>query len=172
MEIMIKKTDTEDEIRGKAYVHWKSWQEAYPGIVDQRYLDSLTLEKCEEIAFRWPDNILIAKDGDRVIGFTGYGKCRDEDLPDAGEVFAIYVLSEYYGTGTGKKLMDAALEELDSSQTALWVLKGNERAMRFYKKCGFRFDGAENELVLETPVTALRMILNERENTDGQAKGT
>ena len=52
MNIVIKKMESDDEIKGKAYVHWKSWQEAYSGIVDQRYLDSLTLEKCEKTAYR------------------------------------------------------------------------------------------------------------------------
>ena len=61
MNIVIKKMESDDEIRGKAYVHWKSWQEAYSGIVDQRYLDSLTLEKCEETAYRWPDDMSKAK---------------------------------------------------------------------------------------------------------------
>ena len=63
MNIVIKKMESDDEIRGKAYVHWKSWQEAYSGIVDQRYLDSLTLEKCEKTAYRWPDDMIIAKAG-------------------------------------------------------------------------------------------------------------
>ncbi len=40
----IKKMESDEEIKGKAYVHWKSWQVAYKGIVDQNYLDSLTLE--------------------------------------------------------------------------------------------------------------------------------
>ena len=48
MNIVIKKMETDAEIKGKAYVHWKSWQEAYSGIVDQRYLDSLTLDKFSE----------------------------------------------------------------------------------------------------------------------------
>ena len=61
MNIVIKKMETDAEIKGKAYVHWKSWQEAYSGIVDQRYLDSLTLDKCEKIAFRRTDNVIIAK---------------------------------------------------------------------------------------------------------------
>ena len=30
---------TDEEIKGKAYVHWKSWHEAYVGIVSQEYLD-------------------------------------------------------------------------------------------------------------------------------------
>ena len=53
MNIVIKKMETDAEIKGKAYVHWKSWQEAYSGIVDQRYLDSLTLDKCEKIRMSW-----------------------------------------------------------------------------------------------------------------------
>lgn len=37
----------------------------------------------------------VAKDGDKVIGFVGYGKYRDDTLSDCGEVFAIYVLADY-----------------------------------------------------------------------------
>ena len=108
---MIKKMETEEEIRGKAYVHWKAWHEAYPGLVSQDYLDRLTLEKCEKMAFSWVDTIIIAKDGDRVVGFVGYGD-RGEEAPETGEIFAIYVLSEYYGTGVGRQLMEAGLEQL------------------------------------------------------------
>ena len=104
--------ETDAEIKGKAYVHWKSWQEAYSGIVDQRYLDSLTLDKCEKIAFRRTDNVIIAKDGDSVIGFVGFGKYRNDELENAGEVFAIYILSQYYGKGIGYRLMQTALSEL------------------------------------------------------------
>ena len=160
MIVVIKKMETDDEIRGKAYVHWKSWQEAYSGIVDQRYLDSLTLEKCEKNAYRWLDNIIIAKDGDSVIGFAGYGKYRDGELENAGEVFSIYVLSEYYGKGVGYRLMTAALDKLaEYKEIALWVLKDNKRAIRFYERIGYRFDGREETIVLGSPVIEARMIL-------------
>ena len=43
MKFEIKKMETDDEIRGKAYVHWKSWHEAYPGLVDQGDLDAMTI---------------------------------------------------------------------------------------------------------------------------------
>lgn len=74
MSILIKRMETEREIRGKAYVHWKSWQEAYPGLVRHEFLDRLSLEKCEQIAFGWQDGMLIAKDGENVVGFVGYGR--------------------------------------------------------------------------------------------------
>ncbi|MBQ7492417.1 MAG: GNAT family N-acetyltransferase [Clostridia bacterium] len=160
MGFTIKKMESDEEIKGKAYVHWKSWQEAYLGLVDQAYLDALTLEKCEEIAYKWPDNIVIAKDGGRVIGFSAYGKYRSDELPDAGEIFAIYILPEYYGRGVGVRLMREALSKLSEyPQAAVWVLKGNARAIRFYEKCGFQFDGREEEIMLGSPVTELRMIL-------------
>lgn len=160
MSVIIKKMETDDEIRGKGHVHYKSWQQAYTGLIDQSCLDNMSEEKCVEIAYKWPDNLLVAKDGERVVGFVGYGKCRNEDLCDAGEVFAIYILKEYYGKGVGKALMDAALDLLkDYKQVAVWVLKGNERAIRFYQKCGFRIDGRTDIKVLGTPITEIRMVL-------------
>ena len=152
--------ESDDEIKEKAYVHWKSWQEAYAGIIDQTYLDSLTLDKCEQIAYRWTDNILIAKDGDSVVGFVGYGKYRNDELENSGEVFALYILSQYYGKRVGYRLMQAALSKLaDYPKIAVRVLKENIRAIRFYERCGFRFDGSENTLELGSPVVERRMIL-------------
>ncbi len=147
MEITIKQMETDEDIRGKAYVHWASWHEAYTGLIDQSYLDKLTLEKCVEIAYQWPNNILVAKDGDRVIGFVGAGTYRDRSVSETGEIFALYVLKEYYGTGVGRLLMQAAIEQFCPFPTViLWVLKGNARAIRFYEKCGFRVDGEEKAL--------------------------
>ena len=143
MPITIKPMETDEEIKGKAFVHWKCWQETYPGLVSQEYLNKLTPEKCEEMAFQWRDNILVAKEGDRVIGFVGYGSS-GPDAPDTGEVFALYVLPEYHGTGVGRQLMDAALEKLAGyPKICLWAVKGNGRAVRFYEKCGFCLTGEE-----------------------------
>jgi len=135
--------ETEDEIKGKAYVHWRSWHEAYVNLVNQEYLDRLTLEKCEDMAFKWPENLLVAKDANRVIGFVGYGD-RGKEAPETGEIFALYVLSEFYGKGVAQQLMKAGLEQLKNyPQICLWVLKENKRAIRFYQKCGFDSDGEE-----------------------------
>ena len=150
--------ETDDEIKGKAFVHWKSWHEAYPGLVDQEYLDALTLEKCEKIAYSWPNNLIVAKHEGRVIGFIGYGD-RGNEAPNTGEIFALYVLSEYYGKGVAQQLMKTGLEQLNHySQICLWVLKENKRAIRFYQKCGFIPDGQE----LNSPnigATEIRMVL-------------
>lgn len=164
LNFTIKPMETRAETGGKAYVHWKSWHETYTGLVDAGYMEGVTLEKCAGIARRWPDNIIIAKDGDRVIGFAGYGAYRDGTLPECGEIFAIYVLREYHGKRVGYELMNAALARLSAyPETAVWVLKGNERARCFYERYGFRLDGAEEEVVLGAPAAELRMIYRRRE---------
>ncbi len=156
---LIKEMESEEEINGKAYVHYKTWHETYTNLVDAAYMESVTLEKCIKIAHKWPENILVAKDGDKVIGFVGYGAYHDDTLPGHGEVFAIYVLEEYHGLKVGYALMNAALDKLsDYNKIAVWVLKGNEKAIRFYERYGYRFDGTEAEIKLGTPNTEQRMI--------------
>ena len=158
MDITIKKMETDGEIRGKAFVHWQAWHEAYPGMVSSDYLERFTLERAEKMAFSWRDRLIVAKDGDRVIDFVGYGDRGAED-PDTGEIFALYVLAEYYGTGVGKQLMDAGLEQLkDYPRACLWVLKDNARAIRFYEKCGFRPDGREMHSA-NVEADEIRMVL-------------
>ena len=73
-----------------------------------------------------------------------------------GELCAIYVLQSYQGKKVGLQLMLEALNKLKDYPTiALWVLKGNEKAVSFYKKFGFQFDG----VTLEARVgTELRMV--------------
>ncbi len=68
------------------------------------------------------------------------------------------------GKKIGYELMNAATQKLSAySKIAVWVLKANERAIRFYERYGFRFDGTEQEIMLGTPNTELRMIY-ERDN--------
>jgi len=159
--ILIKKMESDSEIRGKGYVHYRSWQETYSGLVDPVYLSqTVTLEHCLAIAQKWPDNILVAKEGEQVLGFVAYGPYRDDTLPHCGEIYALYVLRDYQGQGIGSRLMEAALERLSAyRQVALWVLQGNEKAIRFYQRCGFAFDGVSQEILLGSPNTELRMLL-------------
>lgn len=143
----------------KGYVHWKSWQETYPGLVDAAYLSRLTLEKCRQTARRWPENTLVAQLDGRIVGFSCYCPCQSGDMPGCGEVSAIYVLKEAQGLGIGRALMDAAMARLSGcAAVMLWVLQGNDRAISFYEHYGFRFDGVCAPITLGTPNTELRMV--------------
>lgn len=117
----------------------------------------MTLDKCRFYSQEYPNNTLIALDGAEVIGFLGYGNFRDAGS-QAGEIYALYVLRDYYGTGIGQALMEAALSALaDFPEIYLWVLAENHRAKAFYQKLGFVFDGVEKLLELGDPVKEMRM---------------
>ena len=171
----LKQLETEEEIKGKAKVHWQAWKEAYTGLIDQLFLDARSLEASEQSARRALKSgyrTIIAEEDNRVIGFADYGPYRTEDLKDAGEIYAIYLLKAYYGKGIGSALMSKALNELNPYRmAAVWVLEGNVRAVRFYEKFGFRADGSAQDLLLGTPVREIRMIRNCSGNNQPKGSG-
>ena len=156
-ELILKPMETEEEIRGKAYVHWKSWQETYPGMVDAGYLQRLTLESCEERAFRWTSDTWVAKLDGKVVGFAAFGVSRE--APGAGELYALYVLRDFQGQQIGRRLMQLCLQELSRCERIyVWALAANEKALEFYERFGFHRDGAEKVLTLGTPVKGVRLV--------------
>ena len=165
MKIIIKTMETPEEIEGKSLVHWQTWREAYDDLLPANYQETMTLEKCRFFSQKYPENTLIAMDGKKVVGFISYGNYRDETIR-AGEIIALYVLKDYYGKGVSKQLMHAAFVALDQfSEIYLWVLKENKRAIAFYQKMGFTFDGQEKILELGKPVKELRMMCSSNNNS-------
>ena len=165
MKIIIKTMETPEEIEGKSLVHWQTWREAYDDLLPAEFQETMTLDKCRFFSQKYPENTLIAMDGKKVVGFISYGNFRDEAI-QAGEIIALYVLKDYYGKGVSKQLMHAAFVALDQfSEIYLWVLKDNKRAIAFYQKMGFTFDGQEQILKLGKPVKELRMICSSNKNS-------
>ena len=165
MKIIIKTMETPEEIEGKSLVHWQTWREAYDDLLPADFQETMTLEKCRFFSQKYPENTLIAMDGKKVVGFISYGNFCDEAI-QAGEIIALYVLKDYYGKGVSKQLMHAAFVALDQfSEIYLWVLKDNKRAIAFYQKMGFTFDGQEQILKLGKPVKELRMMCSSNKNS-------
>ena len=158
MVITIKAMQTAEEIEGKSRVHWQTWREAYDGILPVEFQEQMTLDKCRFYSQKYPENTLIALDAAKVVGFVSYGDFRDLDKR-AGEIIALYVLKSYYGKGVGRQLMQTAFAALDGYQEiVLWVLENNKRAIAFYEKMGFVFDGQEKAIDLGKTVKEKQMI--------------
>jgi ribosomal protein S18 acetylase RimI-like enzyme len=131
-------------------VHVRAWQAAYRGQLPDGYLDGL---RAEERAAGWErglqrdrarDPVLVAERDARVVGFAVVGAA--EDPRGAGELYAINVDPDHWGTGAGRALLLAAqaeLARLGYGEAVLWVLPGNRRARRFYQAAGWVADGAE-----------------------------
>ena len=133
---------TEEEMDEKGCIHWQTWHETYKDLMSENYLKNVTQEKCVEMAHRWPQNTLLLKVDDKIVGFSCYGENSDGD----GEIIAIYLLSEYQKKKLGYELMNATFDKIaDKTKVRLWVLKGNEKAIKFYERYGFRFDGTEKQ---------------------------
>jgi GNAT superfamily N-acetyltransferase len=138
-----------DDAMAAARVQVRSWQWAYRGLIAQDYLDGLRPEAWADrytfgrVGLRVPST-LVAVDGATVCGLATTGLSRDDDLPNCGELMAIYVDPDHVHAGVGRALMAAARERLRAiaGQAALWVLVGNARARRFYERDGWCCDGS------------------------------
>ncbi|WP_161966088.1 GNAT family N-acetyltransferase [Steroidobacter cummioxidans] len=136
---------TSRECRAIAEVHVESWQHAYKGLIPDQYLASLSVPEREAMWLRMqeqqPSHLLIARDAGQVVGFVAFGASRDSGAPeDQGEIWAIYVKPAFWSAGVGRLLCLAALQQLDVEgygAVSLWVIVGNQRAIRFYEHAGF-----------------------------------
>ena len=132
-----------------ADVHVLTWQTAYEHIFGAERLagigDRRRANWEERLAHPEPDlQVFVAEDDGRVTGFASIGDSRDE--PGKGELHAIYVLPEAWGSGAGSALMATALEALRGYPSAmLWVLEDNPRARRFYEREGWILDGGRRD---------------------------
>jgi ribosomal protein S18 acetylase RimI-like enzyme len=96
--------------------------------------------------------ILTAGHNDRITGYAmlinGVNDDPDVrqavDIRPAAELSKMYVLPAHHGSGVSTALMDAALAaaaEWGADCVWLGVNQKNQRAQRFYRKCGFTVNG-------------------------------
>lgn len=121
-----------------------SWRGAYQELIDPVYLARLPEETWLPSMRTWLDSGrmygLIAMENELPVGCVIYGRARDEDHSNWGEIVSLYVLPETMGKGIGTQLMQAACDALMEDgyrRVYLWSIKGNARAERFYRRCGF-----------------------------------
>lgn len=154
---VIVRAPTEVDVERLAEVHVRAWQAAYVGLMPQDYLDGLDVaQRAQQWRRRLADpapteQVVVADRGTGgVVGFVVVGSYRTEEGEEhpgdhVGELMAINVLADHWGTGVGRQLMDAAVAGLAGvgfTEAVLWVIDGNVRARRFYEAAGWAPDGA------------------------------
>lgn len=139
---------TPDDVHGLGSMHVASWRETYAGVLPDKMLSSLTVEgraaAWAQIMGHPPTPgstvIYLAECGGTIIGFGSCGAQRSENLKDKGfdgEVSAIYVLREFQKRRIGTRLFGVMSMDLIGrgfNAVALWVLRDNMRARRFYER--------------------------------------
>jgi GNAT superfamily N-acetyltransferase len=134
-----------------ARVHVRTWQAAYRNLIPNDYLDQLSVEeRAGRYDFTGVDpskpRTIVAEESGLIIGFASTMPSREADLTKHGELCALYVDPEHWGHGFGASLVTAARRHLfttGSLQAYLWILLGNDRAERFYRKDGWISDGVK-----------------------------
>jgi ribosomal protein S18 acetylase RimI-like enzyme len=144
---MIRRATLEDAA-ALAAIHVRAWQAAYAGIVPADFLAGLSRDERTEFWQRELAEkrslVVTAVENGEVVGWASGGMSRDADAQGEAEVYAIYVSLECWTRGIGRQLMKAIEEAISPCPgVTLWVLGQNQRAIGFYRKIGYQFDGAE-----------------------------
>src|SRR5689334_6198322 len=130
-----------------ATVHVRSWQAGYRGLLADEYLDSLRPEeRAARYTFGSPDpelpSTVVAERHGTICGFASIGASRELGR-DTGELLALYVDPDAWGTGAGRALVQDARARMHGrgcTSAVLWILDGNARAERFYRMDGWMAD--------------------------------
>ncbi len=136
---------TPEDAEAVARVHVESWRAAYAHALSAEGLAGLSVERRAEMHRRSPP--LVAELNGEIVGFVAVGSGTDPDTD--GELYAVYVHPDRWGTGVGRALIQAGeqrLRELGHQHAILWVLENNPRARRFYQAAGWTPDGARRPI--------------------------
>jgi len=155
---------TSIDARAIAEVHVATWRGAYAHVFPAQVLDALSVDEREQMwrQIAWADamGLFVAEEERGVVGFVNVGESRD--LPGEGELYAIYVHPDEWGSGAGASLLEAGREWLEQrySTAILWVLEDNPRARRFYEREGWVPDGRRTDVVRGVEVAEVRYRLS------------
>jgi diamine N-acetyltransferase len=112
--------------------------------------------------------ILVLEQNDTLLGYVQFG---DVDIPEVearpgdGELHRVYVETGLQGQGSGRRLVNAALDHprlADADRVYLQVWEQNERAIRLYERLGFEVVGTTTFSIGGTIAEDLVMVLNRR----------
>ncbi len=130
-----------DDVRQIAGILVEDWQKAYRGIMDDAFLDAMSVDRRAEIEGKRIQKYIVAANGPEVLGYAWLEMTADE--PADCEVIALYVRWSERHNGIGTRLLQYALRHFRESgrkRMIVWCLKGNEEAGRFYEKTGGKKD--------------------------------
>ncbi len=126
-----------------ARIDVECWRSTYAGVLPDKFLLGLSESERRRL---W-SGYIARHPGDLVVGLTpagrvqGFGSCgrrRDVRSAFAGEVFTLYVATDYQGQGLGRAMLLALFARLlrsDLTSAIIWVLRANP-ARFFYERLG------------------------------------
>lgn len=116
MNIVIRKKKIED-VEKCIDINIKEWWSTYKRLIPDDVISKLQVKDQNRIdnaikTVKEKNNTFVAEVNGEVVGFSSYGKSRDENYSNSGEIYSCYVLDEYHGMKIGRMLADKAMGEL------------------------------------------------------------
>ena len=122
-------------------VYIKSWRATYKGIILDKILDTITVEKFSKIWKKY-----ITKENNGIFGafendiFLGFGAFTpDEEMADTLYLDSLHIKDEYKGKGVGTKIINHLKEYARGKGykgVSVSIICGNDRARNLYTKLG------------------------------------
>lgn len=80
------------------------WNTTYKNLISQEIIDKLQYKNKERIdkskkRIKEKNNTYVALVNGEIVGFSTYGRSRNNNYPNAGEIYAEYILEGYQGLG-------------------------------------------------------------------------
>lgn len=160
-EIIRANEDLADDL---GYIHAKSWQKAYRGIVPDEIINTYTPENrakvFKEAVTTRPEECYLFKCDGRPAGLALLHKSHEDNADENdGEIYAIYFHPDFWGTPATHKALEfciGRLRERGFTKINIWMLEDNLRARKFYEKHGFAFDGRKKTIDLGKQLVEIR----------------
>ena len=128
---------TRNDVDQISKLHVTCWHETYVGLLPDAEIARRNLQYRRQ---QW--HKMLSDDHSTTVmidatGFAQIGPQRDASLQAQypRELYALYVVQSAHGTGAGQMLLNDCIARGTGGFTAL-VLKGNARAIAFYRKAG------------------------------------
>lgn len=132
-----------DDAADIARVHVEAWQDAYATLLPAEYLARLDprIESARWNRASRLESTLVADAEGEVVGYAIIGPARRRREAPTGEVYALYVETDWRELGVGRALIEAAFAAFrrrELTEAVIWCLEGNFAGRGFYERCGGR----------------------------------
>jgi len=136
-EQIIIRNATQDDSRQIAEIIVEDWKNAYKGIIDADFLNSMDVEERYQRELQRYRIYKVAAVNEEILGLTWNETAVNEDSDC--EIIALYVKYGIRKSGIGRMLFKDSVDyfrALGKTKMIIWCLKENFEARRFYEKMG------------------------------------